>query len=247
MASDLLPEFTISTKVGFFLGDRGRSSHQLTPELILQGVKAAVDDLGVIPSVVLLHNPEQSLINLPSERAYARLSAACAALVEAKASGLCGGWGISSWNPGPVLAALTQATPATIPRPDVVMVRVGLLVRADVLDEADRLFEVLKVPPAGRWGMSPYGGVASDAVWTEINARTMLDGAKSCTPHQAAFRVAYELPAVQRVAVGTDNPAHLRELATATTFEVNHEQISRYRILLRDSAQVPHGVTKEIG
>jgi pyridoxine 4-dehydrogenase len=87
--------------------------------------------------VVLLHNPEQSLIDLPTTRAYNRLSAACAALAEAKAAGLCGEWGISSWSPRPVLEALAQATPATVPRPDVVMVRVGLLVRADVLDEAD--------------------------------------------------------------------------------------------------------------
>lgn len=247
MAPDLLPEFTISTKVGFFPGDRGRTSHQLTPELILHGVKTTVDDLGVVPSVVLLHNPEQSLIDLPTTHAYNRLSAACAALAEAKAAGLCGEWGISSWSPRPVLKALAQATPATVPRPDVVMVRAGLLVRADVLDEGDRLFQVLKVPRTGRWGMSPYGGIASDSVWTEINARAMLDGAPSCTPHQAAFRVAYELPAVHRVAVGTDNPEHLRELATATTFKVNHEQVSVYRTLLRDSAQVPHGVTEEIG
>lgn len=244
---DLLSEFTISTKVGYVPDGRGRATHDLTPEVIHRGVKETADDLGVVPSVVLLHNPEASLMDLPAEHAFDRLSAACDALAKAKASGLCGEWGISSWSPRPVLAALTQATPATIPRPDVVMVRAGLLVRADVLDEADRLFDVLKVPLSGRWGMSPYGGVASDAIWTKVNALAMLDGAPSSTPHQAAFRVAYELPAVQRVAVGTNDPDHLRQLATAATFEVNHDHVSVYRKLLQDSAQVPPEVTEEIG
>lgn len=247
MAPDLLSEFTISTKVGFFPGDDRRATHHLAPELIHQGVKEVVDDLGVVPSVVLLHNPEESLVNLPAERAYDRLSAACAALAEAKASGLCGEWGISSWSPRPVLAALTHAAPATVPRPDVVMVRAGLLVRADVLDEADQLFDVLKVPLAGRWGMSPYGGFVSDSIWTEVNARAMLAGAPSCSQHQAAFRAAYELPAVQRIAVGTNNPEHLRELATASVFDVNREYVSAYRTLLRDSAQIPHSGANEIG
>lgn len=244
MASDLLPEFTISTKVGFFPREGQRAAHYLTPELLCSSAERAVDDLGVVPSVMLLHNPEESLTDLPAVQASDRLGAACAVLAEAKAAGLCGGWGISSWNPRPVLAALAEATPA-VPRPDVVMTRAGLLVSADLLDQAGQLFDLLNVQLAGRWGMSPYGGNARDPIWTEINARTMLDGEPLCSQHQAAFRLAYELPNIQRVAVSTNNPMHLRALVAATTFQVDHERLSTYRALLRETAQTESAI--EIG
>lgn len=237
MARDLLPEFMISTKVGFFPQGGQRAAHHLTPGLLRTGIEQAVDELGVVPSVMLLHNPEESLALLPVEQSYDHLSAACEVFAEAKAAGLCREWGISLWAPGPVLAALTRVPLSAVPRPDVVMVRAGLLARAEALDQADQLFEVMNVPLSGRWGMSPYGGHASDALWNEVNARTLLDGAPPCNQYQAAFRLAYELPVVQRVAVGTNNPEHLRELVTSTAFPVRDETISTYRTLLRANAR----------
>jgi aryl-alcohol dehydrogenase-like predicted oxidoreductase len=235
----------ISTKVGFFPQGGQRAAHRLTPELLRAGIEQTVDELGVVPSVMLLHNPEESLAILPAEQSYDHLSAACEIFAEAKAAGLCREWGISSWAPGPVLTALMGVHLSAVPRPDVVMVRAGLLARADVLDQADQLFEVMEVPLSGRWGMSPYGGHASDALWNEINARTLLEGTPLCNQYQAAFRLAYELPVVQRVAVGTNNLEHLRELVTATAYPVRDETISTYRTLLRANArQKP---TSEIG
>jgi aryl-alcohol dehydrogenase-like predicted oxidoreductase len=237
VAADLLPEFTISTKVGFFPGDDRRTVHQLTPEQLRSAIKQTVDDLGTAPAVMLLHNPEASLAGLSAESTCDQLSAACAVLAEAKTAGLCGEWGISSWHPGPVLAALADVPSAAVPQPDVVMVRTGFLVPAATLDQADQLFEVMNVPLTGRWGMSPYGGHATDSIWDEIDMRTMLEERPSCSQYQAAFRLAYELPAVQRVAVGTNNLEHLRALVAAATFRVDHATMSSYRTLLRANAQ----------
>lgn len=247
LAPDLLPEFTISTKIGFFPGEGHRTVHHLTPELLRYGAELTVKDLGTVPAVMLLHNPEESLSSLAPSEAYDRLGAACAVLAEAKSAGLCGAWGISSWNPAPVLAALKADEGTAAPRPDVVMVRAGMLVSADALDRAEELFQVLNVPLAGRWGMSPFGGYAQDPIWSEINPRTVLEGRPMCTQHQAAFRLAYELPNVQRVAVGTDNPIHLRELLVATTLHVDRERLSTYRTLLRESASKRRESELEIG
>jgi aryl-alcohol dehydrogenase-like predicted oxidoreductase len=243
----LLPEFRISTKIGFFPGEGQRAAHHLTPELLRYGAELAVDDLGTVPAVMLLHNPEASLSVLAASEAYDRFSAACAVLAEAKSAGLCGEWGISSWNPAPVLAALAVGKSIAVPRPDVVMVRAGMLVSADALDCAEELFEVLNVPFTGRWGMSPFGGYGHDPIWNEVNARTILGGNPLCSQHQAAFRLAYELPAVQRVAVGTTNPIHLRDLIMATTLHVDRERLSSYRTLLREYAQKGRESALEIG
>jgi pyridoxine 4-dehydrogenase len=237
VARDLLPEFMISTKAGFFPQGGQRAAHSFTPDLLRAGIERAVDELGVVPSVMLLHNPEESLAILPAGRSYDDLSAACEVFAEAKAAGLCREWGISSWSPGPVLTALVGVPLSAVPRPDVVMVRAGLLASAMHSTKRISCFEVMNVPLSGRWGMSPYGGHASDALWNEINARTLLDGTPPCNQYQAAFRFAYDLPVVQRVAVGTNNLEHLRELVTTTAFPVGDETISTYRTLLRTNAR----------
>lgn len=197
------------------------------------GVELAVEDLGVVPSVVLLHNPERSLADLPPAEAFHRLRAACEVLEAAKAAGLCQRWGISSWNPLPLLDTIGEVGAGVFPRPDVVMVRSGLLVGSDALDRAEALLDVLNVPLEGRWGMSPFGGNARDPIWDDVDARMFLADEQMCSRPQAAFRVAFELPAVQRVAVGTDNPVHLRDLVMATTLTVDHARLSAYRMLLR--------------
>jgi len=47
-----------------------------------------------------------------------------------------------------------------------------------------------------------------------VDLHTFLAADQECSTRQAAFRLAYELPCVARVAVGTSNPAHLRELVS---------------------------------
>lgn len=65
-AGDLLSEFTISTKVGFFPSSRG-PEHSLDPVRLRQAVHESAQDLGAQPDVVLLHNPEQTLAELALE------------------------------------------------------------------------------------------------------------------------------------------------------------------------------------
>ncbi len=59
-AGDLLSEFMISTKVGFFPGDR-EPEHSLDPVRLRRAIHQSVQDLGIQPDVVLLHNPERTL------------------------------------------------------------------------------------------------------------------------------------------------------------------------------------------
>jgi aryl-alcohol dehydrogenase-like predicted oxidoreductase len=59
-AGDLLPKFTISTKVGYFRRP-GRAEHSLDPLRLRAAMEQAARDLGREPDLVFLHNPEHSL------------------------------------------------------------------------------------------------------------------------------------------------------------------------------------------
>ncbi|MGP3991661.1 aldo/keto reductase [Streptomyces sp. 3N207] len=230
VAGDLLPRFRVSTKVGYFPVPGRASEHSLDPERLRAAVERAAQDLGREPDVVLLHNPEHSLSAGPEAARRERLAAACHVLEDAALSGVCGSWGISSWDPRP-LGALTGDG---LPRPDVLMVRSGLLVRAGILEAAELLTARLR--PSQVWGMSPFGGSTAEDVWGRFDPRVFLREAEQATATQAAFRAAYRLPAVDAVAVGTDNPAHLRELVDALALEVDEDVVGQYRRLLRDAA-----------
>ncbi|WP_326766144.1 aldo/keto reductase [Streptomyces sp. NBC_01591] len=216
-AGDLLPNFTISTKVGYFPGE-----HSLDPARLRAGVERAAKELGREPDAVLLHNPEHSHPDAEM------LAQACAVLAGAAQAGLCGRWGVSSWNPRPLVGLDT-------PCPDVLMVRSGLLVGVDVLEAAEAI--VTRWRPSQVWGMSPFGGSANEAVWGKFDPRIFLRDALSATRVQAAFRSAYGLPRVDAVAVGTDNVEHLRELVGALAYEVDDQVVQEYRQLLRARRQ----------
>ncbi|WP_043265444.1 aldo/keto reductase [Streptomyces sp. CT34] len=226
---DLLSRFQISTKVGFFPA-AGRAEHSLDPDRLREAVEQSNRDLGRAPDLVFLHNPERSLTG-SSEAAQDSLGTACAAVERAAAKGLCGGWGISSWDPRP----LPGLVDATLPRPDAVMVRAGLLAGIDVLKASEALAARWDLNPAQLWGMSPFGGSTTQSLWDELDPRVFIqephDGLSAV---QATFRVAYSLPRVGRIAVGTDNPTHLQELVNALRYEANTDILSAYRRLLRE-------------
>nr|WP_237450306.1 aldo/keto reductase [Nocardiopsis alba] len=233
-SGDLLERFSISTKVGFFPTGTGHSEHSLNPIRLHQAVKESVDHLGMAPTVVFLHNPEHTLSRLEPERRDEALATACTALATATAEGLCDAWGIASWNPLSLLPDHEQKT--TAPAPQVFMTRAGLTVSARGLEAIETAAEQWDLPRERRWGMSPFAGHSTDRMWDQINARTFLDGEASCSNLAAAFRTAYELPKVSRVAVGTNHPGHLRELVQAARLPVNVDTIDRYRTLLSDAA-----------
>lgn len=201
---DLLPDLSISTKVGFFPTDTGRSGHSLDPQRLRQAVEETADELGVRPDVVFLHNPEHTLTHLEAEHASDALAAAGAELETAVASGLCASWGIASWNPRPLLPAIKRTGDAPIPQ--VYMTRAGLTVSSRNLDAIEAAAELWRLPPDRRWGMSPFAGHLTDPLWEQVNARAFLPGEPSCSNLAAAFRVSYEVPKVSRVAVGTNHP-----------------------------------------
>lgn len=106
--NQLLDEFDLSTKVGFF-----RDGHHLEPARLRGAVEEPAEHLGRRPNTVLLHNPETS---------PAGFAAACEALAAMREAGLFERWGISTWDPRRLLYS-----PYRGPRPDVLMVRAGLV------------------------------------------------------------------------------------------------------------------------
>ncbi|MFE0811795.1 aldo/keto reductase [Streptomyces sp. NPDC058794] len=227
IASDLLPKFTLSTKVGYFPRAE-RAEHSLDPTRLYGTIEQAARNLGREPDVVFLHNPEHSLQEAaPHNRDV--LALACAALADAAAQGMCGAWGIASWDPSP----LPELIDATTPKPSLLMVRAGLLVGIRTLDAADALAEALGMGGSMVWGMSSFGGSTGAPVWDRIDPRVFVRGGDGLSRVQAAFRAAYRLPQVDSIAVGTDEPAHLGELIGALAGEVDEQAIRQYRSLLR--------------
>ena len=227
MGSDLLGRFTISTKIGFFPG-AGQPEHSLDPARLRAALEQTNRELGRAPDLVFLHNPERSLQGATPDAARETLAQACAAMEDAKIWGLCEDWGVSTWQP----SLLLEAIDTTVPRPAALMIRCGLRVDIHTLDAAEALAERWSDHSTQVWGMSPFGGNASDPVWSRFDAGVFLREASShLTQAQAAFRTAYHLPQVNTIAVGTDDPAHLRELVDALPFELDEQAVLRYRAL----------------
>lgn len=229
VAGDLLPQFRISTKVGFFPDGHG-AHHSLDPGRLRTAIWQSVDDLGVRPKTIFLHSPERTLASMDVAQGSGVLAAACVVLAEAVAFGLCDSWGIASWEPESVLAV--QGERRVCPKPDLLLTRAGLSLDAATLDTVDQLAVRLDVDPLNRWGMSPFAGNTRDAAWHTTNLAPFLDHDQPHTSLQAAFRLAYDLPRVTHLAVGSDNPAHLRELVAATQLRVAAGTVDRYRQLI---------------
>ncbi|MFG2712214.1 aldo/keto reductase [Streptomyces goshikiensis] len=229
-AADLLPKFTLSTKVGFFPGTKG-TEHSLDPVRLRVAVEKAARELGREPDTVLLHNPERSLTGQSPADAHALLCDACTTLAGAARDGLCQNWGVASWDPRMVSVVRVD----DLPSPDVLMVRAGFLVGIDLLDDTAVLRDVWRAGET--WGMSPLGG-GHGKVWEEFDPRPFL------RPHygnlsriQAAFRTAFHLPSANAVAVGTDNPGHLAQLVQALGAEVDTAAVSQYLRALHSHRQ----------
>ncbi|WP_404959535.1 aldo/keto reductase [Streptomyces sp. 147326] len=229
-AADLLPKFTLSTKVGFFQS-AGGTEHSLDPGRLRLAVEKATRELGGEPDTVLLHNPERSLTGLSPADSRALLGSACTALADAARDGLCRAWGVASWDPRP----LGMVRVDDLPSPDVLMVRAGFLVGIDLLDATAVLRDVWRMGET--WGMSPFGG-GRGKVWEGFDPRPFL------RPHhgdlsrvQAAFRTAFHLPSATAVAVGTDNSGHLAELVQTLSAGVDTAAVSEYLRALHSHRQ----------
>ena len=207
--------------------------HSLAPERLREAIERSLDDLRRTPDVVFLHNPEVTLKQLPADQACARLADACAMLSDAVTAGLCGSWGIATWDARPVAAAVKHCSSRL--RPSILVRRAGLSVADPILTAGETLRRVLEVPAHGCWGMSPFGGSLADRGWDAVDLRAFLGPGQDYTTPQAAFRLAFELPSVVRVAVGTTDRRHLRDLVAATNATVDDAAVQHYRALIRQS------------
>ncbi|MFF8880787.1 hypothetical protein [Streptomyces flaveolus] len=126
----------------------------------------------------------------------------------------------------------------TVPRPSDLIVRAGLLVSARTLAAADNLINAWNLGCGEVWGMSPFGGSTSASVWDRLDPRLFVQDGRRLSRVQAAFRVAYHLPRVGSIAVGTDEQTHLGELVGALAVQVEKERTVReYRRLLLDRSR----------
>lgn len=82
-------------------------------------------------------------------------------------------------------------------------------------------------------GDEPLRGKYSPGGVGAVRSRGLPAGIRVGHKVQAAFRSSYVLPRVDTVAVGTDNVAHLRELAEALAHEVDMNVVQEYRQLLK--------------
>ncbi|MFD6227458.1 aldo/keto reductase [Streptomyces sp. NPDC060232] len=222
-AADLLPKFALSTKVGFF-PSAGGAEHSLDPvRLRLRlAIERAARELGREPDTVLLHNPERSLAGLSTPDGRTLLGNACTALADAARDGLCGTWGVASWD----TRSLEMVQVDDLPSPDLLMVRAGFLVGIDLLDAINVLRTAWQ--PGETWGMSPFGG-GHRKVWEEFDPRPFLRPRhEDLSRIQAAFRVSFYLPSASAMAVGTDDPGHLAQLVQTLGAEVDTAAVSQY-------------------
>lgn len=217
VAADLLPAFSIATKVGYF-----PEGHDLGVRRLQMAIEQSAAALGRTADTVLLHNPECSA---------AGFEAACCALARAREAGLCRTWGISTWNPKPLLDSAWE-----VPSPDVIMVRAGLSVPATVLDAGEQLTERLGARQV--WGMSPFAGNAADPIWTQIDTSHFLEPGQPASALQVGIAAAFAIPGAVRLAVGTSRIDHLAESVQASSLDVNAETVKQYRMLLRRRATV---------
>jgi pyridoxine 4-dehydrogenase len=142
--------------------------------------------------------------------------------------------GIATWA-SPTLVGLLRLHAAR-PRPHVLLSRVGLTLTHTQLRHGTELAELLSVPTDGRWGMSPFAGAADHPVWTSTDLAAFFVPPHAVAGVPAAFRLAYDLPPVARIAVGTSCARHLEELVGATRLAVDDDAVARYRSLLARGA-----------
>jgi pyridoxine 4-dehydrogenase len=232
IAGDLLPKFFLSTKIGFFPSTSSEPEHSLDPVRLRESIEATVERLGRPPDVVFLHNPERSMANVETACGWAILTDAAAVLTDAVDENLCASWGISTWDPGPLLAVARSATDAWALNPSHLMHRSGLLTGTRIMDSTDELADILRIGVSARWGISPFGGDSSANFWRQLRLDSLFVKPTAATIPQMAFRLAFELPYVDRVAVSLGTVGHLHDLVAAVGLEVDDRKIARYRDLL---------------
>lgn len=215
IAPEVSTRLSITTKVGFFA-----EGHDLAPTRLAAAAHQIADELGRPPDTLLLHNPERSA---PS------FTRACEELIRLQGIGLCGSWGISTWDPDALLGCDVPG------RPDVVMVRCGLTVPDRLLTAGEQF--IMDLQPHEVRGMSPFGGNTAAPIWSKVDPTRFLDAAsraKDPSRIQAALSVAFAVPHVSAVAVGTQDSSHLDQLCNATELQADPDTVARYRALLAE-------------
>jgi pyridoxine 4-dehydrogenase len=115
------------------------------------------------------------------------------------------------------------------------MTRAGLSLSADAMAAANHCRDAVMWPGIELRGMAPFGGSRAARLLRATDLTPFVGGPS--TNAQAALRVSFELPEVEMVAIGTSNPAHMREAVVACTMEIDHEQVSAYRDILSVQAR----------
>ena len=223
-----LENISITTKIGFF-----PEGHDLTPTRLAAAARQIADELGRAPDTLLLHNPERSA---------EQFTLACEEMIRLREAGLSAAWGFSTWDPGPLLGRITPAPP------DVVMVRCGLTTPAPILAGAEQLLTQLH--PRETRGMSPFGGSTTDLIWSKVDPARFLEPASRAEEParvQSALAVAFAVPRVSAIAVGTGDADHLDQLCNALDLRADQNTVARYRALLAQRSTLSQKEPAKVG
>lgn len=223
-----LAHLSITTKIGFF-----PEGHDLTPARLAGATRQIADELGRAPDTLLLHNPERSA---------EQFTPACEEMIRLREAGLCAAWGISTWEPGPLLGRTAPAAP------DVIMVRCGLTTSARILADAEQLLAQLH--PSETRGMSPFGGSTTDPIWSKVDPARFLEPASRAEAParvQSALAVAFAVPQVSAIAVGTGDVGHLDQLCDALSLRADQNTIATYRALLAQRSTLSQTEPAKVG
>jgi pyridoxine 4-dehydrogenase len=99
--------------------------------------------------------------------------------------------------------------------------------------------------PQKRWGMAPFNHDPADPLWSTVNTRMFLAPDQQATTLQAGVAVAFVLPSVARLAVGTHRLDHLATLHEACQLALNTRTVRRYRAMLYQKATIEPTATDQ--
>ena len=224
--------FMITSKVGYFEAVNGSGYHSLEPRLLARSVEGTIGRLGAPLDAILLHNPEEAVettVNFP--RAFAL---ACEAMQRAVDAGFARRWGLSTWRPN----LFPQDVQEVVPRPQIVMTRVGFSVNPAEMQAIRRCRRLLASPGIEYRGMAPFGGeLRSTSLLGATDLTSFITG--EATNAQAAIRVSFDLPAVEQVTFATSDPAHLKDAVDACHLEVDRNRVEAYMAVLDAAYAAP--------
>lgn len=225
----------ISTKVGYFdqtSREQGSTSHHSIDERLLLEAAAVINsDLGTVPDVIFIHNPEEAHLSgqMSLEDLHKKIARVGMALIK---EGLAKEWGVATWvglQHGIRMDTVTAHCEKSTLAPGHLMLPLGLgwLRSVRALLEADLHGTCSPFASCTIHASSPFtGGILCDS-----RDLTAVNRALNLAPDHAITRTSLSLiaalPRVKRVCFSTTNNEHARENVEALSQPLSRPMVER--------------------